>query len=1118
MRNNEYIQPDKDFYTSGMEFKPLRIMKLTCILLCLSISIGFASPGYAQTATLSVDLTEKPVAEILENIEQQSEFQFFYNSKLVNIHRKVTVKATQKDVFAILDQVFNESGIRYKVVGKDIILTAAGEEEKPDTKKISGVVSDPNNEPIIGANILVKGNASLGTVTDMDGKFSLTVPDNAILEISYIGYITQTLPIKNKTTFLIRLNEDLQKLDEVVVIGYGSMKKSDLTGSVVSLKAEEINSPANSSLVQMMQGQAAGVTVTQNSAQPGGAAEVRIRGISSVNASKTPLYVIDGFPVDNTDFYPKTGDVFDAPKNDPLNSISPSDIESMEVLKDASATAIYGSRAANGVILITTRKGKEGRARVTLNSSFGVQTIAKRYHFLDGTEFGRVTNEMMDLYEQGAYYTPDEITSFGKGTDWFKEVTRTGLVTNHDLSLQGGTAYTKYMVSANYHLNNGLIKNSSFERYSFRVNLEQKISSVFSVNVASFMSNTADKNVAVGTQREDTGILSGAYAFPSNLPVRDENGNFSKNPRYALLPNPVSLFDIDDKTRSKRSMLNVSLNITPTDYLFIKLRGGTDMQDSKREYYNPKTTRNGADANGIASVTTTQGRSNLFEGTATFKKTFNAKHHLDVMAGYTYQDFSYEDLSGKVSNFFTDYFGYNNIGIGETYSAPTTSKKKNKLLSGIARVNYNFDDRYLVTATFRADGSSKFDSQHRFGYFPSFSAAWRISNEAFMKDYTNLSNLKLRVGYGQTGNQDIGDNSYLNLLKKGYEYVFGDSPTTTIIPGNAGNPVLKWETAKQLNVALDMGFINNRISATLEYYQINTDNLLLEFSTPAYSGYTTQWRNAGEIQNRGVEFTLNTVNIQNRNFQWETLLTVSHNKNKWKDRAGLPKPHIGASDDDPVNAIYGYVYDGIFQEGDDIKNSAQPNSVAGNIRFADIGGRDADGNFVAGPDGKIDDADMTYQGTSDPKVEFGFSNNLTYKNWNLNIFFNARAGGKRYNQFRAYYENPARVYQGFNALNTILDRWTPTHTGSRIHSGAPNPYGSDWNSFYIENCSFLRLKSARLTYDLTLYSCPLSLYVEGLNLFTITGYSGYDPEIGGQNDYNTYPPCRTFLAGLRITF
>ncbi len=1095
------------------------MMKLTCLLWCLSVSFALAYPVYAQTVTLSVNQTEKPVAEILEQIEQQSDFRFFYNSELVDVRRKVTVNVSGEDIFAVLDRLFKDSDIRYQVAGKDIILSpeAALSGMDASVKKITGTVTDQNGEPVIGANVIARGT-SIGTVTDADGKFLLEVPGDALLEITYIGYIPQTVPVKNKVSLVVRLNEDLQKLDEVVVVGYGSMKKSDLTGSVVSLKAEEVSSPVHSSLVQMMQGHAAGVVITRNSSQPGGKAEVRIRGISSVNASKTPLYVIDGFPVDNTDFYPKTGDVFDAPKNDPLNSINPSDIESMEILKDASATAIYGSRAANGVILITTKRGKEGRAKVTLNSSFGVQTIAKRYHFLNGTDFGRVTNEMMDLYGQKPYYTQAEIDGFGKGTDWFDEVTRTGIVTNHDISMQGGTTATKYMVSAGYHLNNGLVKNSSFERYSFRANLEQRISRIFSVNISAFMSNITDKSVAVGTQREDTGILSGAYAFPSNIPVRDANGVFSKNPRYALMPNPVSLFDIDDKTRSKRSMLNGTLTITPADFLVIKLQGGTDMQDSKREYYNPKTTRNGADANGIASVTATQGRSNLLEGTATFRKAFDRKNKLDVMAGYTYQDFTYEDLSAKVTNFFTDYFGYNNIGIGETYNAPTTSKKKNKLLSGIARVNYNFDERYLFTATFRADGSSKFDRSHRFGYFPSFSAAWRISNEAFMKKFTNLSNLKLRVGYGETGNQDIGDNSYQNLLQKGYEYVFGDSPYTTIIPGNAGNPVLKWETAKQFNIALDLGFFNNRISGTLEYYRTNTDNLLLEFSTPAYSGYTEQWRNAGEIMNRGVEFTLHTVNIRQRDFQWLSTLTVSHNKNNWRDRAGLPKPYVGASENDPVNAIYGYIYDGIFQESDDIKNSAQPNSEPGNIRFADIGGRDADGNFVPGPDGKIDDADVTYLGTPDPKVELGFGNDLTYKNWNLNIFFNARTGGKKYNQFRSYYENPARVYQGFNALNTVLERWTPSRPSGTIHSGAANPYGGDRNTFYVENASFLRLKSVRLTCNLHLYSCPLSIYAEAQNVFTITGYSGYDPEIGGTNDYNTYPPCRTFLAGLRISF
>jgi len=1100
-----------------------RIMKLSTFFLFVFIVQLHAADVFSQTVNVHINNNTMTLKELISEIEQQTDYLFIFSKDDIDLNQQVKINTQNQEVLNILANVFQEGDITYTLANNYISLrkkenvSESNVSIQQDKKRIniSGKIVDSYGEPIIGANIVEIGTSN-GLVSDIDGLFNFMVEEKAILSITYIGYLEQKIPIKGQTNFHIILQEDLQRLEEVVVVGYGSMKKSDLTGSLVSLQAEDINSPNNSSLVQMMQGRAAGVVITQNSMQPGGAAEVRIRGISSVNASKTPLYVVDGFPVDNTNFYPGSGDVFDGPKKDPLNSINPSDIESMEVLKDASATAIYGSRAANGVILITTKKGKEGKARVTLNSSFGIQTISKRFNFLDGSEFAKVTNEMFALYNKDPYYT--DVNSFGKGTDWFDKVTQMGMVTNHDLSLQGGTDATKYMVSASYHLNNGIVKESSFERYSFRVNLEQKISSVVSVNIASFMSNTSDKNVAVGTRAEETGVLGGAYAFPSNVPVYDENGKFSKNPRYALMPNPVSLFDIDDKTRSKRSMLNLALNITPTKNLFIKLQGGTDMQNSKREYYNPTTTRNGADAKGIASVTATQGQSNLFEGTVTYKNEFKRKHKLDVMAGLTYQDFSYEDLSAKVTNFFTDYFKYDNIGIGETYNAPTTFKRKNKLFSAITRLNYNYDDRYLFTATFRADGSSKFDKNNRFGYFPSFSAAWRISNESFMKEFSTLSNMKLRLGYGETGNQDIGDNSYMILLGKGYEYVFGNAPTTTIVPTNAGNTVLKWETAKQFNIGLDLGFLSNRISGTLEFYQMNTDNLLLQFSTPAYSGFTSQWRNAGEIVNRGVEFTLNTTNIRTRNFQWETLLTLSHNKNKWEDRAGLPKPYIGASENDPVNAIYGYKYDGIWQEGDNIAESAQPRSVPGNIRFADIGGRDAEGNFVAGPDGKIDDADITYLGTPDPDVELGFGNNFTYKNWEFNIFFNSRIGGKKYNRFRSYYENPVRVYEGFNAFDSVLDRWTPQNTSSKIHSGAANPYGSDTNTFYVEDASFLRLKSVRLTYNTQFASLPLSLYLDAQNLFVLTNYSGYDPETGGATDFNTYPPARTFMAGLRLSF
>lgn len=1096
--------------------KILRIMKLTLFFCFLFVIQLYAEDAYSQSAIVNLERNQLSLRELMTRIEKQTGYLFIYNKKDIDINRTIKLKTTSKSVSDILNEVFNKSDISFKFANNYISLYKTEEvkenQQQSQKKIVTGRVTDAAGEPIIGANVL-DSKTKKGTITDIDGKFSLSVEDNSMLTISFIGYIEQRVSTKGNAPLKIKLNEDSQNLDEIVVVGYGSMKKSDLTGSVVSLKAEDINSPTNSSLVQMMQGRAAGVTVTQNSAQPGGAASIKIRGTSSVNAGKTPLYVVDGFPIDNTNFFPGSGDVFDAPKKDPLNSINPSDIESMEVLKDASATAIYGSRAANGVILITTKKGKEGKPRVTFNSSVGVQVIAKRFDVLNGSEFAQVYNEMQEFNGKKPYY--DNVDQFGKGTDWFKEVTRTGVITNHDVTLQGGNVNTKYLVSASYHRNNGIVKESSFERYSFRLNLDQKISSKLNLAITSLLSNTTDNNVAAGTRAEDTGVLGGAYAFPSNVPIRNEEGKFSDNPHYVLMSNPVSLLDIDDKTRSRRAMLNASLNYTPTDYLFLKIQAGTDMQNAKREYYNPTTTRKGAGAGGIASVTSTQGVSNLLEGTITFKKSFN-KHKLDIMAGYTYQDFLFEDLSAKATNFFTDYFSYNNIGIGEERPSVGTTKSKNVLISGITRANYNYDDRYLVTVTFRADGSSKFEKSNRFGYFPSFSAAWRISNEAFMKDFTPLSNLKLRVGYGETGNQDIGNNSYMTLLGKGYAYIFGDRVTTTLVPSNAGNPLLMWETAKQFNVGIDAGFFNNRIAATLEYYQTTTDNLLLKFTTPAYSGYSSQWRNAGKIQNKGVEFTLNTQNIITRNFQWESTLTISHNKNLWKDRAGLPLPQIGASENDPVNAIYGYIFDGIWQESDDIRNSAQPNSVPGTIRYADIGGRDEKGNFVPGPDGKIDAADITYLGTPDPKVEFGFGNDLTYKNWNLNFFFNARVGGKTFNQFRSYYENPARVYEGVNVFRSVLNRWTPTNTNTNIHSGKANPYGDDYNSLYIENTSFLRLKSVRLTYNTKFGTIPFSVYVDVQNAFTVTKFTGYDPELDGS--YSGYPPCRTFLAGLKVSF
>ena len=799
--------------------RTIKIMKLTLVMLLVCLSSVVAST-YAQTATVNVSAKNATLESVLKQIEKQSEFLFFYNLEEINKNEKISINKKNANIQEVLDAIAAKTGLKYTIKDRHIVLTSDDETKSVSsvavvnqTRKVTGTVNDAFG-PVAGANVIQKGTTN-GTTTDMDGNFSIEVPENAILQISFIGYLQQDIPVKGKTTISILLKEDTQALEEVVVVGYGTMKKKDLTGAVASVKMDDAPVGTVSTISHALAGKAAGLQVNTVSAQPGGGSNFRIRGAASVNASNDPLIIIDGFPVSspNEDKL-KTGKYSSGTTDNILASINPNDIESIEVLKDASSTAIYGSRAGNGVIIVTTKKGKTGAPKVTYSGTATVQTLATDYDMLNASDYMIQSNryqkeQWMKDNGIGIYggkseaqasspytprYTDAQIANPANNTNWFDEITRTGFQTQHNVSINGGTEMTKYLVSGNFFKQDGVVKNNGMERFTGRVNLEQQVSKYVKVGVNMTLSRNQMDNVPLGSgQNENASIMVAAAQFNPILAIKDADGEYVLNSEAAFLPNPVSLLEITDKTIKERLLATSFIEIKPIQDLTLKANLGIDRNYQKHKVYLPKTTLYGAKKDGQADIAQYDKSDYLMELTANYTKRFG-DHNLNALVGYSFQRFTDESLSAGNSQFLIDGFLFNNLGAG-AYPKPSvgSSASKDEMASFFGRVNYSFKDRYLLTATLRADGASNFAKNNRWGYFPSVAVGWRFTEEEFMQPLTNvLSSGKLRLSYGQTGNSNIG-NKAISYYKTGYNNEFGGTESVGVYLSQMGNPDLKWE-------------------------------------------------------------------------------------------------------------------------------------------------------------------------------------------------------------------------------------------------------------------------------------------------------------------------------------
>lgn len=1073
-----------------------------------------------------------------------------YSDQFVDVNRKVSINVKSTEVKEVMKKLLYGTNLDFEISNRKLYLVEKGV-ERLDTndnnrnsilqaKMIKGRVTDAKtSEPIIGATVIEKG-ASNGTVTDVDGFFKISVREGAILSVSYLGYKSKDAETDGKHDILIKLEQNIRELDEVVAIGYGVMKKSDVNAAIVSIKPEELSMNAASSITQMLDGRAAGLTVLGGSAQPGGGAEILIRGAASVGAGNEPLYVIDGFPITNGGAEPGSGTRYSLGYRNALNTINPNDIESIEILKDASATAIYGARGCNGVILINTKRGKNG-LKVEYNGNYTVQTIAKRPHLLSGSElmteinnylyeehlmkyqaYPYGTREVNTLPEFTPKYSSEEISNAGAGTDWYDEITQTGIINQHNISVNKGSENTRVLFSMNYFDQQGVIKTSGLTRYSGRLNIDQKLTNWIDYGISLTGTFIKNKNAALGGgENENSGIIQSALSYSPNIkPIRDENGEYILNPDQALIPNPLSFLDINDRTTTKRWLTSGYINLKFTQNLSLKLSAGMDDERGIRKVYLPKTFMYGKGQNGVASINNLLKTDYLGEAVLSYNKTFKDIHKINGMLGYSYQQFNYEGQDANTYNFFTDAFLYHRLSVGEGDPKVDSWKAQTVMASYFGRIQYSLLDKYLFTFTARVDGSDKFGKNNKYGFFPSGAFAWRVSEEDFIKNIKFISDLKLRVSLGQTGNSNIGNNAYEYYAANGRNYYLGGVESVGVNLTQLSNPKLKWETSTEFNLGLDFGFFNNRISGSMEFFRKEISDLLSSRRLMSNSILGSVPANVGKTESHGFELNVTSRNFT-KEFKWNTTFTLTSYRDKWLERSPdvILQPFEKAKD--PLRSVYGFIADGIMQPGETVP--AMPQLLPGQMKIKDINSLE-DGKVIAKPDGKIDVADMVYLGKNSPDVTMGLDNSFSYRNFDLSFFMYASIGALKWSHLNYRYGTNfeiLRIKDGNNFLEKIKDRWSSKNQNSSMPSGLRNPYLLAGH-YAHEKASYLRMKNITLGYNFSdkliksSHIGKMRLFFDVQNVFTITNFSGMDPEI--EDNSAPYPLQRTFSIGLNVTF
>jgi TonB-linked SusC/RagA family outer membrane protein len=975
------------------------------------------------------------------------------------------------------------------------------------TGVVKGQVTDKNGDPVIGATVKVK-NAQAGTVTDYDGNFVLNVHNPGTLVITYIGYLTKEVTFNLGQTLNITIEEDATALDEVVVVGYGVQKKSDVTGSVTSINKDRLSKLPVTNVLQAVQGAAAGVTISQGSSIPGDAPSALVRGRNSINAGTGPYIVVDGIPIS------KSGGS--------LNDINPADIESMEILKDASATAIYGTNGANGVILITTKHGKDGKPTVSYNGYVGFEDFAKKMDFCNGAQ---ITQRYKDYVAQnpGETMYNDYVKNqneaaaqaAGQETDWIYDmVSQTGIIQDHNVTVNGGAERIKYFISGDYMSQKGVLKGFNYKRYSMRMNVDADVTNYLKIGTNSY----------IVSHNRDGGRVNFlmAEAMSPYGQVYNEDGSYCIYPMYteSLFFNPMRDVNQDHERRQWNINLNAYAEMDfgniwkPLAGLRYKFNFGYSFVPRRENYYNGAEQN---DQNGYGYIFNAETQSRTVENILTYAKDIQ-KHHFDITLLYASSRKKYHDNTATGAKFINDELSWHNLGGGGTQTAKSYTDLY-KTVSQMGRLNYSYDSRYLFTFTVRRDGSSVFGDDNKYGVFPSVALGWNIANEKFMeKTQSWLNNLKLRLSYGKAGNEAIGVYETLAKMSNNALTMDGQSATALNPSSRMGNSGLGWETTKTFNIGLDFGFLNNRINGNIDFYTSTTTDLLLQRNLPKISGYSNVYMNMGKTANKGLEVTINSKNIVTKDFTWGTSLVWSWNKNEIKDLYGDQKDDLGNRwfIGQPISVIYDYVMEGIWQKdeidrGDHLKQD--PQAQPGDVKLADL---DGDGKITPEGDKKI-------QGQTTPKWIGGLTNTFTYKNLTLSIFIQTVQGLKRNNSLLAM----ASDEMGRRNSTTEIGYWTEANPSNEYRSLSKT--SNRWGYGFPRSAAFTRVKDITLSYQFPAQICnmlhlnALTVYASGRNLWTFTSWKGWDPESDitqrGWGGYeNNYPMTKSMVFGLNVTF
>ena len=1108
---------------------------------CMLYANGSNAQGVLEQK-ISLSKENTSIENVLKKIERKADIRFVYANNLFDNKRQVSVNYKNLKVDDILSSLLKADGITYRnmdqnfivlkkarrvtatngsdpMISDSILVSVNDDKAAPITVK--GTVSDAQG-PLPGVTVSVVGTKN-GVSTGADGSYTIQVPADGALSFSLIGYATQQIAVNNRTNLNVTLVSLSKSLDEVVVVGYGNTRKIDLTGSVGSIKKEAIANVPIVRLDQMIQGKAAGVQVTSVDGSPGTGSSIRIRGGNSINANNEPLYVIDGLI---------------EPDNFNLNQINPQDIESVTILKDASSTAIYGSRGSNGVLLVTTKQGKAGGDNINLNVYNGWQSVPKYIKMLDASQYADLANES-SKDNGGPVLYPDP-ASLGKGTDWQRAITRIAPIRNITLSSSGGSDTYRYYVSGNYIDQRGVIINSGFKRYQFRTNIEKDVRKNVKITATVNIGRSEIGNNTVSLGGQD--YSQSALAYSPVAPIYNADGSFSSKK-----PNDPQTYDnpvVQGTLPLNQSVTNNILGNVGVEWQFIKgltfkSTFGTSLDFIKNNIYNPGSlpTRITANTGGYADVNTSNAVLIQDENTLTYDKQLGKDHHLSFVAGMSYQTANTETLDANGNRYGTDLYQFNNLsatdqstfGIGSGYSKYT-------LFSLLGRINYSYKDKYLLTLTARNDKSSRFAENHKQAFFPALAFGWRLTEEPFIKNLNVFDNLKLRSSFGFNGNQGITPYGSLPRLANTGGYLLGGQKIVGYYASQLSNPNLKWETTRQFDLGLEAGILKGRINIELDYYSKRTKDLLLDLQLPTQTGFDSKLTNIGAISNKGLELSINTVNIKSENFTWETSLNISGNRNKVLDLAGIDnisvnQIYFGGNSTisalqvgQPVGTFWGATYYGTLKSLTSIpKGAVDPNSThkLGDALYVD---KDGDGSFGTGDLGVI--------GNSNPKYFGGIGNTFTYKKVSLNAYLEGSYGNQVMNIGDAFYNTGDPLTNQFAA---IANRWTPANPNSdvpRVNSRQYIP-----SNRWVYNGSFLRLKSLNVGYTFSgrdLHAGwfkSLYVYVTGTNLFLITKYPYYDPETNAYSptdpnsgstilrgfDNTNYPQNRTYAIGVNFT-